>query len=116
MKHTFLGLNLSVIAIALSTTISAAKATTNQEPSWNGETIKVGTIDNYLPCSDQINQHYEGFSIDLWRRISERLNLKYTIQPIASFDQAITLAAQGEFDVIASCHEITILTLHLKVI
>lgn len=107
MKHTLLSLNLSVIAIALSTTISAAKATTNQEPSWNGETIKVGTIDNYLPCSDRINQHYEGFSIDLWRRISERLNLTYTIQPIASFDQAITLAAQGEFDVIASCHEIT---------
>ena len=107
MNYKALGLSLGLACVALSATFIGATAATTEPPSWTEDVIKVGTVDDYLPCSDQINQHFEGLSIDLWRRISERLNINYTIQTISSFDQAVTRAANGEFDLITSCHEIT---------
>lgn len=107
MNYKALGLSLGLACVALSATFTGATAATTEPPSWTEDVIKVGTVDDYLPCSDQINQHFEGLSIDLWRRISERLNINYTIQTISSFDQAVTRAANGEFDLITSCHEIT---------
>ena len=107
MNYKALGLSLGLTCVALSATFTGATAATTEPPSWTEDVIKVGTVDDYLPCSDQINQHFEGLSIDLWRRISERLNINYTIQTISSFDQAVTRAANGEFDLITSCHEIT---------
>ena len=107
MNYKALGLSLGLACVAISATFTGATAVTTEPPSWTEDVIKVGTVDDYLPCSDQINQHFEGLSIDLWRRISERLNINYTIQTISSFDQAVTRAANGEFDLITSCHEIT---------
>ena len=107
MNYKALGLKLGLVIMTVSATITGATVVTTEPPSWTEGVIKVGTIDDYLPCSDQINQHFEGLSIDIWRRISERLNISYTIKAISSFDQAVTLAANGEFDLIASCHEIT---------
>jgi len=107
MNHKALSLRLGLAAIALSTTMTGAKAITNQSEPWANDVVKVGTVDNYLPCSDQINQNFEGLSIDLWRRVGERLNVNYTMQSIPSFDRAVTLAANGNFDLITSCHEIT---------
>ncbi|MCB4376623.1 MULTISPECIES: transporter substrate-binding domain-containing protein [unclassified Synechococcus] len=107
MNYKALGLKLGLVIMTVSATITGATAIANEMPSWEGSIVKVGTVDDYLPCSDQINQHFEGLSIDIWRRISERLNISYTMQPISSFDQAVALAANGEFDLIASCHEIT---------
>ena len=107
MNYKASGLKLCLIIAALSTTIIGSTAVAKEAPSWTDNTIKIGTVDDYLPCSDLINQHFEGLSIDLWRRISERLNITYTIQAIPSFDQAITRAANGDFDLITSCHEIT---------
>ena len=107
MNYTALGLRIGLTCMALSATFTGGISIASDSPSWTNNTIRVGTVDDYLPCSDQINQHFEGLSIDIWRRISERLNIGYTIEPIPSFDQAITRAANGEFDLIASCHEIT---------
>ena len=107
MNYKALGLKLGLVIMTMSATITGATAIANETPSWAGSIVKVGTVDDYLPCSDQINKHFEGLSIDIWRRISERLNISYTMQPISSFDQAVALAANGEFDLIASCHEIT---------
>lgn len=107
MNHKVLGLNLGLAIMAMSATFTGTIAIANEATSWRNDIIKVGTVDDYLPCSDQIDQHFEGLSIDIWRRISERLNVSYTIKAISSFDQAVTLAANGEFDLIASCHEIT---------
>ena len=107
MNYKALGLKLGLVIMTVSATITGATAIANETPSWAGSIVKVGTVDDYLPCSDQINKHFEGLSIDIWRRISERLNISHTMQPISSFDQAVALAANGEFDLIASCHEIT---------
>ena len=107
MNLKTLTLKLGLVVITLSATFTGAKAITNDTPSWANDTIKVGTVDDYLPCSDQINQDYEGFSIDIWRRISEKLDIDYSMEAISSFDKAIILAAKGDLDLITSCHEIT---------
>lgn len=107
MNYKALGVKLGLAGMALSTAFTGAAAMASETPSWENTTVKVGTVDDFLPCSDQINQNFEGLSIDIWRRISERLKINYTIQPIPSFEQAVARAANGEFNLIASCHDIT---------
>ena len=93
---------LVVVGVFVCIPIQADQALDKHET-----TLKIGTVDDFLPCSDYTNQTHEGIAIDIWRRIGERLKLKYEITSIPSFDKAVSLAAIGEFDVIASCHEIT---------
>ena len=69
--------------------------------------IIVGTVDNNLPCSDKIDDHLEGYSIDVWRRIRERLNIDYRVITSKTYDEAVMLAAKGKVDIVASCHDIT---------
>ena len=69
--------------------------------------LKVGTVDNYLPCSDKVNNSFKGLSLDLWRIISERNKINYEIQSIETFNEAVDNAANGTFDIIVSCHKIT---------
>ena len=69
--------------------------------------LKVGTVDNYLPCSDKVNNSFKGFSLDLWRIVSETNKISYEIDSIETFNEAVDDAAKGTFDVIVSCHKIT---------
>ncbi len=71
------------------------------------KTLQVGTVDNYLPCSDLIENSYEGLSIDMWRAIAEKNSLSYKLTIIPTFGQAVDDAAIGKYDLIASCHKIT---------
>jgi ABC-type amino acid transport substrate-binding protein len=71
------------------------------------KTLQVGTVDNYLPCSDLTENSYEGLSIDLWRAIAEKNSLSYKLSIIPTFGQAVDDAAIGKYDLIASCHKIT---------
>ena len=72
----------------------------------------MGTVDNNLPCSDKIDNHFEGYAIDIWRRISERLNIDYQMVTFPSYDTAVTMAAKGHVDIVTSCHDITPERLH----
>lgn len=78
-------------------------STADQEPRH----LLIATVDNYLPCSDEASNNYEGLSIDVWRRIAETINRPYTLTTISTFSQAVDAAAYGLVDVIASCHKIT---------
>ena len=69
--------------------------------------LLVGTVDNYLPCSDETSEGFEGLSIEIWRRVAEKLNQSYTLVSIPSFSAAVDSAAFGSVDIIASCHKIT---------
>tara|TARA_B100000212_G_scaffold277044_1_gene216594 strand:+ start:2195 stop:3307 length:1113 start_codon:yes stop_codon:yes gene_type:complete len=69
--------------------------------------LKVGTVDNYLPCSDKVNNSFKGLSLDLWRIISEINKISYEIESIETFNEAVDKAAKGDFDLIVSCHKIT---------
>ena len=69
--------------------------------------FKVGTVDNYLPCSDLIDGNFQGLSLDMWRLIAEKNNYHYEVSIIPTFGQAVDDAALGKYDLIASCHKIT---------
>ena len=69
--------------------------------------FRVGTVDNYLPCSDLVDGRYLGLSVDLWRTVAERLNIHYELKPIRTFNSGVELASNDQFDLIASCHNIT---------
>ncbi len=69
--------------------------------------LKVGTVDNYLPCSDLEDGNFEGLSLDIWRAIAEKNKIKYDLSVIPTFGQAVDDAASGRYDLIASCHKIT---------
>ena len=69
--------------------------------------LKVGTVDNYLPCSDLVDGNFEGLSVDMWRAIAEKNKIHYDLSIISTFGQAVDDAASGKYDLIASCHKIT---------
>jgi len=69
--------------------------------------LKVGTVDNYLPCSDLVDGNFEGLSVDMWREIAEKNKIHYDLSIIPTFGQAVDDAASGKYDLIASCHKIT---------
>ena len=41
--------------------------------------LKVGTVDNYLPCSDLVDGNFEGLSVDMWRAIAEKNKIHYDL-------------------------------------
>ena len=47
--------------------------------------LKVGTVDNYLPCSDLVEGNFEGLSVDMWRAIAEKNKIHYDLSIIPSF-------------------------------
>lgn len=75
--------------------------------TYEAKHLLVGTVDNYLPCSDETSEGFEGLSIEIWRRVAERLNKSYTLVSIPSFSAAVDSAAFGSVDIVASCHKIT---------
>ena len=98
-------LRLSFFALGAATLVLACipEYATAQEP----RNLLVGTVDNYLPCSDETSEGHEGLSIDIWRRVAEKLQQPYTLVSIPSFSAAVDSAAFGSVDLIASCHKIT---------
>lgn len=70
--------------------------------------LVVGIVDDYMPCSDLNDSNlYTGFSLELWRRVSEVAGIDYSLKPIPTFSQAIRQIADGEIDVLASCPWVT---------
>ena len=54
--------------------------------------LLVATVDNYLPCSDEAANNYEGLSIDIWRRVAESINRPYTLTTLPTFSRAVDAA------------------------
>ena len=94
---------LMVTFFAGSTAYSASKE------GANARILKVGIVDNYLPCSDSgTGQNKSGFAVDIWREVQEEMvDVSYESVPIKSFDKAILDAAEGKVDLVVSCHTIT---------
>ena len=94
-------LALCLVLIAAAA-VAEPVSTDEQEPRH----LLVATVDNYLPCSDEVANNYEGLSIDVWRRAGT-INRPYTLATISTFSQAVDAASYGIVDVVASCHKIT---------
>ena len=103
--------SLAVIAFPIIALILISQPTYSQQRFKNkyqqNSPIIVGTVDNNLPCSDKIDDHLEGYSIDVWRRIRERLNIDYRVVTAKTYDEAVAMAANNKVDIVTSCHDIT---------
>lgn len=95
-----------IIALFLICQPTHSQKQFKNKPQQNAPII-VGTVDNNLPCSDKIDDQLEGYSIDVWRRISERINIDYRIITAKTYDEAVMMAAKGKVDIVTSCHDIT---------
>ena len=95
-----------IIALFLTCQPTHSQKQFKNKPQQNAPII-VGTVDNNLPCSDKIDDQLEGYSIDVWRRISERINIDYRIITAKTYDEAVMMAAKGKVDIVTSCHDIT---------
>ena len=65
--------------------------------------VKVGIVDNQLPCSDYNGKEYVGSAVDLWRAVAERTLIKYELQTIKTPNDAVEQANNGETDIAISC-------------
>ena len=98
-----------ILRLALGISLASIFPFTEPSPvqATNQKVLRVGTVDNYLPCSDNVNGRHIGLSVDLWRTIAERLKIHYEISTVPTFNSGVDLASSNKYDVIASCHNIT---------
>ena len=98
-----------ILRLALGISLASIFPFTEPSPvqATNQKVLRVGTVDNYLPCSDNVDGRHIGLSVDLWRTIAERLKIHYEISTVPTFNSGVDLASRNKYDVIASCHNIT---------
>ena len=65
--------------------------------------LKVGIVDNALPCSDYEDGNYIGSAVDLWRTVAEMNSIKYDVLRVKNPNNAVKKASNGEIDVAISC-------------
>lgn len=75
------------------------------------EPLRVGVVDNALPCSDFKNGYPSGSAVDLWQAIASKAKISFTYQPLESPNQAVQKAADRQIDLAISCLNITPLRL-----
>ena len=98
-----------VFCVSLLTILGSGNAYAFSKNRDDARILKVGLVDNYLPCSDSGKSGTRsGFAIDIWREIQEELiDISYEPINIKSFNKAIEYASEGKADLIISCHTIT---------
>ena len=101
--------HILVIFISFFTVLGSGNAHAVSKNTEEARIIKVGLVDNYLPCSDLSKSGIKsGFALDIWREVQEDLvDITYKKIGIKSFDKAVEYAAEGKADLIVSCHTIT---------
>jgi ABC-type amino acid transport substrate-binding protein len=65
--------------------------------------LRVGVVQNAMPCSDLSNEQATGSAVDLWQTIAQRQGWRYRFEPIPTPNAAIEAAATGRLDVAISC-------------
>jgi polar amino acid transport system substrate-binding protein len=65
--------------------------------------LRVGVVQNAMPCSDLTNGQPTGSAVDLWQAIAQQQGWRYSFQPIATPNAAIEAAAAGQVDVAICC-------------
>ncbi|MFM1901844.1 MAG: hypothetical protein RLZZ216_2420 [Cyanobacteriota bacterium] len=73
--------------------------------------LRVGVVDNALPCSDFKNGFPQGSAVDLWQAIAHKNQTAFIYQPLESPNQAVEKAASGDIDLAVSCLNVTPLRL-----
>jgi len=73
--------------------------------------LRVGVVDNALPCSDVRNGFPRGSAVDLWQAIAHKTQTPFNYQSLQNPNQAVQKADAGEIDLAISCLNVTPLRL-----
>jgi ABC-type amino acid transport substrate-binding protein len=65
--------------------------------------LRVGVVQNAMPCSDLNNGQASGSAVDLWESIAQHQRWRYVLQPLPTPNAAVAAAAAGKVDVAISC-------------
>jgi hypothetical protein len=65
--------------------------------------LRVGVVQNAMPCSELNNGQASGSAVDLWESIAQHQRWRYVLQPLPTPNAAVAAAAAGEVDVAISC-------------
>lgn len=107
-KHSFI--SLAVIAnpmIYIDLILEYAFSEQHKDSSQQKTLVTVATAGNNLSCLDIIDNRLEGHSVNIWRRISKRLDIKYQIKTSNNYNEAIIMVANGDIGIVTSFHDIT---------
>jgi ABC-type amino acid transport substrate-binding protein len=69
--------------------------------------LRVGVVDNALPCSDFENGFARGSAVELWELVASSAGLDFEFFPVATPNDAVEEAATGRIDIAVSCLNIT---------
>jgi ABC-type amino acid transport substrate-binding protein len=77
--------------------------------------LRIGIVDDQLPCSDVDNRlfrgsvikMYRGSAVDIWHQVANRANLRYRFVPLERPNTAIRAAAEDRVDLAVTCFNIT---------
>ena len=86
-------LGLAWVGIGLLGCASAAEA----------QPLRVGVVQNAMPCSELENGQPRGSAVELWQSIATQRSWTYTTVALRTPNAAIDAAANGEVDLAVSC-------------
>ena len=93
--HPLALISLGILALTPAT----AQPVRSEDP----QLLRVGVVQNAMPCSDLANGQAAGSAVDLWQAIALKQGWDYSFQPIPTPNAAIKAAAEGQIDVVISC-------------
>lgn len=73
--------------------------------------LRVGVVDDALPCSDFKNGFPRGSAVDLWQAIATQRQIPFRYQVLKNPNEAVQQAASGTIDLAISCLNVTPLRL-----
>jgi len=93
---------LSCCGLAVSTALTATIVVSPAKAAEPGP-LRVGVVQNAMPCSDLNNGQASGSAVDLWESIAQHQRWRYVLQPLPTPNAAVAAAAAGKVDVAISC-------------
>ncbi|MEI7953026.1 MAG: transporter substrate-binding domain-containing protein [Synechococcaceae cyanobacterium ELA182] len=94
---------LSCCGLAVSTALTATIVVSPAKAAEPGPPLRVGIVQNAMPCSDLNNGQTSGSAVDLWESIAQHQGWRYVLQPLPTPNDAVAAAATGKVDVAISC-------------
>lgn len=92
---------LALISVGLlALAAPAALAQTLDPPR---QRLRVGVVQNAMPCSNLSNGQASGSAVELWQTIAQQQGWSTTYVPIATANSAVEAARRGEVDLSISC-------------
>ena len=94
---------LLLLLALLAANLVGSIAASAQDASEGAVPLRVGVVQNAMPCSEMSDGKAEGSAVELWQSIAQKRDWPYVYQPISTSEAAVRAAANNEIDLVVSC-------------